>query len=91
MPLIWLWVLAAWPLSRIARRWRGMNWTVPASREDLRHSIQVITTREQADPAYQANDAQRCFHCKTHLFTALENLPQVTDSQVVDIEWHECG
>lgn len=39
--------------------------------------LHVIATQEQRDPAYQANDAQRCFHCKTHLFAALENLPQV--------------
>lgn len=39
--------------------------------------LQVIATQEQSDPAYQANDAQRCFHCKTHLFVALENLPQI--------------
>lgn len=39
--------------------------------------LQVIATQEQRDPAYQANDAQRCFHCKTHLFVALENLPQI--------------
>ena len=39
--------------------------------------LQVLSTQEVADPSYQANDAQRCFHCKTHLFVALESLPQI--------------
>ena len=37
----------------------------------------MLSTQEVADPSYQVNDAQRCFHCKTHLFVALESLPQV--------------
>ena len=30
--------------------------------------IQVISTEEMANPDYQRNDAQRCFHCKDELF-----------------------
>lgn len=40
------------------------------------HSIPVetIATEELANPAYQRNDAQRCFHCKDELFTQMERL-----------------
>ncbi len=34
--------------------------------------IQVITTAELANPDYQRNDAQRCFHCKDELFQQME-------------------
>ncbi len=37
----------------------------------------VVKPSELTDPAYQANDSQRCFHCKTHLFVTLESLPQI--------------
>lgn len=38
------------------------------------HSIplQVIHTEELANPDYQRNDTQRCFHCKDELFTQME-------------------
>ncbi len=38
------------------------------------HSIplQVIQTQELANPDYQRNDTQRCFHCKDELFTQME-------------------
>ena len=40
------------------------------------HSIPVETllTHELANPDYQRNDAQRCFHCKDELFTQMEAL-----------------
>lgn len=40
------------------------------------HSIPVetIATEELANPDYQRNDAQRCFHCKDELFTQMERL-----------------
>ncbi len=40
------------------------------------HSIPVETlaTNELANPDYQRNDAQRCFHCKDELFTQMEQL-----------------
>lgn len=43
--------------------------------------LQVMKTQEQDDPAYQVNDSQRCFHCKTHLFVGLEALPQVKEDR----------
>lgn len=40
------------------------------------HSIpvQTLSTNELANPDYQRNDAQRCFHCKDELFTQMETL-----------------
>jgi uncharacterized protein len=33
---------------------------------------EVLQTSELENPAYQRNDAQRCFHCKDELFTQME-------------------
>lgn len=33
----------------------------------------TISTQELADPNYQRNDNQRCFHCKDELFTRMES------------------
>lgn len=40
------------------------------------HSIpvEILPTNELANPDYQRNDAQRCFHCKDELFTQMEAL-----------------
>jgi uncharacterized protein len=38
----------------------------------LRH--EYIETRELENPLYQANDPDRCYHCKTELFTELDTL-----------------
>jgi len=40
------------------------------------HSIplQIIRTREMEDPNYQANQADRCYHCKKALFEKIETL-----------------
>jgi len=39
----------------------------------------LIETGETSDRDYQLNDARRCYHCKTHLFLALEQrYPQAT-------------
>lgn len=40
------------------------------------HSIPIETliTNELANPDYQRNDAQRCFHCKDELFAQMEQL-----------------
>lgn len=38
----------------------------------IRHEI--ITTQEFAEPAYLANAPDRCYHCKTELYTRLEEL-----------------
>jgi uncharacterized protein len=36
--------------------------------------LRVIHTAELDKPAYQRNDADRCFHCKTELFESMEAL-----------------
>jgi uncharacterized protein len=36
--------------------------------------LRVIQTEELEKPEYQRNDANRCFHCKTELFTGMESL-----------------
>jgi uncharacterized protein len=43
-----------------------------------RHGIpvQVLRTHELEKPEYARNDAQRCFHCKSELFTQMEEARQ---------------
>ncbi len=41
-----------------------------AARIELPHV--VVETAETRDAAYKVNDARRCYHCKSHLFTVLE-------------------
>ncbi|HEY3707424.1 MAG TPA: ATP-dependent sacrificial sulfur transferase LarE [Terracidiphilus sp.] len=36
--------------------------------------LRVIQTEELSKPEYSRNDANRCFHCKTELFTGMEAL-----------------
>ncbi len=36
--------------------------------------LHILQTEEMARPDYLRNDAQRCFHCKDELFTAMEAL-----------------
>jgi uncharacterized protein len=36
--------------------------------------VETLSTHEFANPDYQRNDAQRCFHCKDELFTQMETL-----------------
>ena len=36
--------------------------------------VETLITHELANPDYQRNDAQRCFHCKDELFTQMEQL-----------------
>jgi uncharacterized protein len=42
--------------------------------QSLGMPLRVIQTEELAKPEYQRNDANRCFHCKDELFTAMETL-----------------
>lgn len=42
--------------------------------EQHRIPVEVLTTNELANPDYQRNDAQRCFHCKDELFSQMEKL-----------------
>ena len=45
-----------------------------AEKWGMRH--RVIVTDEVANPAYRANPVNRCFHCKTSLYDALERIAQ---------------
>ena len=45
--------------------------------------VRVIETHEYENPAYRKNDAQRCFHCKTELFTRVAQLAADEGFQVV--------
>lgn len=40
----------------------------------LEMPLRVIQTEELDRPEYQRNDANRCFHCKSELFTGMEGL-----------------
>lgn len=40
------------------------------------------TTREQDDPAYTANGADRCYHCKSALFDALDPLAALSGARI---------
>lgn len=42
--------------------------------EEHKIPIEVLATNELANPEYQRNDAQRCFHCKDELFAQMESL-----------------
>jgi pyridinium-3,5-biscarboxylic acid mononucleotide sulfurtransferase len=47
----------------------------------IRHEL--IETGELALPAYQANNPDRCYHCKTELFTRVEELAKSLNVAVV--------
>ena len=42
--------------------------------ESVGMPLRIIQTEELEKPEYQRNDANRCFHCKTELFTGMEAL-----------------
>ncbi|CAM9342076.1 unnamed protein product [Ectocarpus sp. 6 AP-2014] len=58
----------------------GVSSALPAAQLDLARSVAnrigipltEISTTEGSDPDYIANEGQSCFHCKTHLYSALE-------------------
>ena len=52
-----------------------------AARIGIRH--RVIETREMENPAYLRNAPDRCFHCKTELFTLLGHLARESEKRVV--------
>ncbi len=54
---------------RLAAEW-GLRW-------------REVPTGEIADPAYRANDAERCYHCKISLLDALTPLAEAEGSTVV--------
>ncbi len=43
-----------------------------ADRHDI--PLEIVSTLELDDPAYNANPENRCFHCKSELFTQLETV-----------------
>lgn len=49
-----------------------------AKRIGIAHHL--VATAEGTDPGYQKNDAQRCFHCKSHLFMSLHLRAEVRDA-----------
>lgn len=51
--------------------------------DDWGISHQVIVTDELSKPEYRANPTDRCFHCKTSLYTYLDEMAQDTDNQIV--------
>jgi uncharacterized protein len=42
--------------------------------ESLAMPLRIVQTQELEQPDYARNDANRCFHCKTELFTAMKSL-----------------
>ena len=46
--------------------------------------LEVVTTGELADPAFRANPADRCYHCKSELYRQLEQVARGTGAVVVD-------
>lgn len=46
--------------------------------------LEVVTTGELADPAFRANPAERCYHCKSELYRQLDVVAQRTGAVVVD-------
>lgn len=55
--------------AALAAEW-GLRWT-------------AVETHELADPAYSANDGQRCYHCKSSLMDALGPMAAASDATVV--------
>ena len=51
--------------------------------EDWGISHQVIVTDELSKPEYRANPTNRCFHCKTSLYSYLDEISQNADNQIV--------
>ncbi|CAM9183453.1 unnamed protein product, partial [Hapterophycus canaliculatus] len=58
----------------------GVSSALPAAQLHLAHTVAnhigipltEVATTEGSDPDYIANEGQSCFHCKTHLYSALE-------------------
>ncbi len=42
--------------------------------KDMQAAVETVEPNELADKAYWANEADRCFHCKSHLFKILKHL-----------------
>ncbi len=46
--------------------------------------LEVVTTGELADPAFRANPAERCYHCKSELYRQLDAVARRTGAVIVD-------
>jgi uncharacterized protein len=46
--------------------------------------LEVVTTGELSDPAFRANPAERCYHCKNELYRQLDLVAQRMGAVVVD-------
>lgn len=46
---------------------------------DIGVEVQTVEPNELSDPGYAANKADRCFHCKSHLFSILTHLAKKRD------------
>ncbi|MHC4187884.1 MAG: ATP-dependent sacrificial sulfur transferase LarE [Planctomycetota bacterium] len=44
--------------------------------EDIGAVVRILPLEELSDPNYSANKADRCFHCKSHLFKVLNELAE---------------
>ncbi|MHC4131819.1 MAG: ATP-dependent sacrificial sulfur transferase LarE [Planctomycetota bacterium] len=44
--------------------------------EDIGAVVRILPLEELSDPNYSANKADRCFHCKSHLFKILNELAE---------------
>ncbi len=78
------WVPAPSRSQAPAPRLPPANSTKPAQLATLigiRH--EVLATEEFANPKYVANHADRCYHCKTELYSQLGNIAQRLDVRVV--------
>src|ERR687885_1385010 len=70
------------PASELDAKYRRLAETIPAEEvqaaEDLACRIGVrlikVHTEEMLNAAFRTNDANRCYHCKTELFTKLRPL-----------------
>ena len=61
----------------LAAEW-GLSWS-------------AVRTDELADPAYAANDGQRCYHCKTSLMDALAPLAEGGATVVLGVNVDDLG
>ncbi len=51
--------------------------------KDMDVQMRKVVPDEMSDPAYRANDGQRCFHCKWHLFEILSRLARENNFKCV--------
>jgi uncharacterized protein len=52
--------------------------------------LQILRTQEMEDPNYQANQADRCYHCKKALFEKIENLREQLQGFDRNLSWPVC-